>query len=131
MIHFLRLRSNKKALFLIQDFSIYHRKQHIAFAAGIYKILALDMGFEYENLAHVDLSGVPHDKREALVSELRNLGCVESVASALQHPIDPVSGNNVWLGDDYTVQVNVADMYRTNPDFFATAGIKLDRKSVV
>ena len=89
-----------------------------------YMMAALDMGFEYENLAHVNLAGVPQDKREALVSELRNLGCVESVASASQHPTDPASGNNVWLGDDYAVQINVADMYGTNPDFFATAGIK-------
>ena len=89
-----------------------------------YMMAALDMGFEYKNLAHVDLSGVPQDKREALVSELRNLGCVESVASAWSHPTAPASGNNVWLGDDYSEQVNVADMYRTHPEFFATAGIK-------
>ena len=44
-----------------------------------YMMAALDMGFEYKNLAHVDLSGVPQNQREALVSELRNLGCVESV----------------------------------------------------
>lgn len=89
-----------------------------------YMMAALDMGFEYKNLAHVDLSGVPQDKREALVSELRNLGCVESVASAWSHPTAPASGNNVWLGDDYSEQVNVADMYGTHPEFFATAGIK-------
>ncbi len=84
-----------------------------------------DMGYEYENVGYVDLSGVPEETRHALVSELKRLGGVESVASAYQDFTMMPAGNNVWTGDNHVNQVNVADMYYANPELIETLGMKL------
>lgn len=89
-----------------------------------YMMSRLDMGFDYEDIGYVSLSGVPSESRSALVSELKNLGCVEGVASTYQNFLSRAAGNNVWIGDEYQNNINVADFYIANPDIFDVMGIE-------
>ncbi len=90
-----------------------------------YRLMAsADMGFDYRDVATASLSGVPQNARERIVSELRSLGVVKSVASAEHDFISRASGNNVWLGEDNSNQVNVADMYWANPEIFDVMGME-------
>lgn len=90
-----------------------------------YALSNAPMGFEYENLGHVALWGIPQEQRSTLVSEISRLGCVEGVSSADHNFIEKCSGNNVWLGNEWDRTVNVADMYSANRNIFDILGIKL------
>ncbi|MDE6563545.1 MAG: ABC transporter permease [Muribaculaceae bacterium] len=89
-----------------------------------YMMSRLDMGFDYEDIGYVSLSGVPGESRSALVSELKSLGCVEGAAASYHNFLYTASGNNVWVGDDYGNNINVADFYIANPDIFDVMGIE-------
>ena len=84
-----------------------------------------DMGFDYEQIGFVELYGVPQEARQTILSEIRKLGCVEGAASAYQDFTMKASGNNVWIGDDYTNQINVADLYYANRELPEVLGMKM------
>ena len=94
-----------------------------------YRLLsATDLGFEYENIGYVNISGLPSDQRSSIVTELRRLGCVEGVASAYHEFSSLASGNNIWeAGGDPAKQFNVADLYAANPEIFEVLGIDILR----
>lgn len=89
------------------------------------KLSDTDMGYAYKNTGYVNLHGIADETRRALVSELRRLSEVESVASAYQDFTKPASGNNVWVGDDIASQVNVADMYYANAEIIEALDMRL------
>lgn len=89
------------------------------------KMSSADMGFDYEEIGYLSLYGVPSESRETLVAEIKRLGCVEGVASAYQEFTSKASGNNVWLGEDYASQINVADLYYANRELPEVLGMKM------
>ena len=118
----------KLALLAVQFFASGLLMCMLVLAGRQYAMLGnTDMGFEYKNVGYVNLSGVPDETRHTIVSELRRLGNVESVASAYQNFTQYASGNNVWVGDDIASQVNVADLYYANADIVEALGMKLLR----
>lgn len=86
---------------------------------------SFDMGYDYENIGYLNLAGVDKELRKTVVSELRRLGIVEGVASSDIVFTEWGSGNNVWLGNDYLRNANVADLYSSDPEIFEVMGIKL------
>lgn len=90
-----------------------------------YRMLTnIDLGFNYENLASVKVSGVPFQDRRTLIAELRRLGCVDGVSTTYTALLNWGSGNNVWLDDNRDEDINIADMYDVDPEFFDLAGIE-------
>lgn len=87
-------------------------------------VSSIDMGIEYEKLGHLYILNTPQSTRSTLVNELKKLSCVEGVASADHNFIYGGAGNNVWV-DDYSKQVNVADLYYANGDIIDVTGMKL------
>lgn len=85
-----------------------------------------DMGYEYENIASVELSGVPRSTRSVIADQLSRLGCVAGITSAYQDFTERASGNNVWIEGDPKKdnQVNVADMYWANANLFDEMGME-------
>lgn len=90
-----------------------------------YKMLSnLDMGFEYENLGYVDLYGIKRSARESIISEIEKHGSVENVSTSYINFLYESPGDNMWTEGRILDQVNVADQYEVNPDFFETLGIE-------
>lgn len=118
-------RGWKLALLSIQFFASGMLICLLVLVGRQYRMLTnIDLGFDYENLASVNVSGVPQQTKQAFVAELRRLGCVEEVGSTYTALLNWGSGNNVWLDRDPDEDINVADMYDVNPDFFSAAGIE-------
>lgn len=85
-----------------------------------------NMGYDYENVALLEMYSLPQSERKALKEELSRLACVEAVSSADQNFTGlSISGNNVWMEGDPNKdnQVNVTDMYYANPDIFDVMGM--------
>lgn len=85
----------------------------------------VDIGMEYENVGIMDFSYLPESVKSTLVAELRQLSCVESVATADDDFLSWSSGNNVWIGDDVEKEVNIADLYYANRDIVDVLGMKI------
>lgn len=85
-----------------------------------------DMGYDYENVAYLNMGALAANERKVIKDELSRLGCVEGVASAYQNFAGWAAGNNVWIKGDPRPdnQVNVADMYAANANLFDVMGMK-------
>lgn len=88
-------------------------------------ITDVNMGFEYENIGRVNLSGVPYNVRSTIADELRRLGCVDGVSSSDHDYFFNGSGNNVWVDGRWEDHVNVTDLYYANADILDVMGMKL------
>lgn len=118
-------RGWKLALLSIQFFASGMLICLLVLVGRQYRMLTnIDLGFEYENLASVNVSGVPIQTRNALIAGLRRLGCVEDVSTAYNALLNWGSGNNVWLDENRDEDINIADMYDVNSGFFDLAGIE-------
>lgn len=85
-----------------------------------------DMGYDYENVAYLNVGALPANERKVIKDELSRLSCVAGVASAYQNFTGWAAGNNVWIKGDPRPdnQVNVADMYWANANLFDVLGMK-------
>lgn len=85
-----------------------------------------DMGYDYENVAYLNVGALPANERKVIKDELSRLSCVAGVASAYQNFTGWAAGNNVWIKGDPRPdnQVNVADMYWANANLFDVMGMK-------
>lgn len=85
-----------------------------------------DMGYDYENVAYLNVGALPANERKVIKDELSRLSCVTGVASAYQNFTGWAAGNNVWIKGDPRPdnQVNVADMYWANANLFDVMGMK-------
>lgn len=85
-----------------------------------------DMGYDYENVAYLNVGALPANERKVIKDELSRLSCVTGVASAYQNFTGRAAGNNVWIKGDPRPdnQVNVADMYWANANLFDVMGMK-------
>ena len=84
-----------------------------------------DLGIDTENLGYAYMGNIPRESRSALVAQIRDITGVESVSTTYQNIIEHASGNNIWIGEDWTNTVNVADMYFATPGFTHTLGMRL------
>lgn len=86
-----------------------------------------DMGFDYKDIATAYIGSLPMESRRALVQEIERQPGVSGVAYAYQDFASWASGNNIWVGDDWTNYKNVADLYHASPNVFDVMGIKILR----
>lgn len=84
----------------------------------------LDMGFDYENIAQIWISGINDDKALSLLEQVRKSPCVESAAYAHQNFIYSAAGDNMWTDGKEQNQVNIADMHYANSEIFETMGME-------
>ena len=117
----------KLALLSVQFFATGLMFCMLLFVYRQYRMMSHgDMGYDYENVALLEMFSLPQNERKALKEELSRLACVEAVSSADQNFTGlTISGNNVWMDGDPNKdnQVNVTDMYYANPDIFDVMGM--------
>lgn len=82
-------------------------------------------GYDCNNLLHVNLSGIPHEERPKVVTELKKLSSVKDVTAAYQNLMHWVCGDNVWEEGKEDKQFNIADMYECNANFFSVLDIPI------
>lgn len=89
-------------------------------------MLNYDLGYEYDNLAYLNMTGVDESLRGKLAEELRRLPQVEHVSSGYAHFMDGLSGNNISFRDNPQHQLfNVADLYYVGDGFIETMGMEI------
>ena len=88
-------------------------------------MLRYDPGYEYENLAYYDMTGVEAPLRGKLAEELTRLPQVEKVSCGYVHFADGMSGNNVSFKGESRNLFNVADLYYVGDGFIETLGMHI------
>lgn len=86
-------------------------------------------GYEYENLAYLQLSGVDHSTYSALVGDLKRLPEVADVTAIYQLPFKSCSGNNVRMPDNDDELFNIADFYYVKANYFDVMEIPIEEGS--
>lgn len=82
-------------------------------------------GYEYSNIVHVGLFGVPQEKREVAYAEIQKMAGVESVTTTEELPVYARSGNNIYLPGDDREYMNITDLYAVSNSYVKTMGIRL------
>jgi len=83
-------------------------------------------GYDYENLAYIDMSGAKKKDRIKAVGELQKSSKVESISASYELPtIGGASGNNVSLPGEDTELFNGLDLYYVSDNYIKTLGMKI------
>ena len=94
--------------------------------AGQYeKVTHADMGYDYQNVFHINIFDDDRDAQVRMVNTLRGLPEVQGVAGAHQLPFVYPSGNNVYLPGDDRELFNFSDQYSVSDGFFGLLGIDI------
>lgn len=81
-------------------------------------------GYEYENLLWSNLVGTDRSLHQGIIDELLTIPGVEDVQMSYTLPLEPSSGNNIFLPDvEYNELFNIADQYESTAGFFDMLGI--------
>ncbi len=91
------------------------------------KVLMFNPGYDYSNVAIINVQGVSADQRHDLLTELRRMPEVQLTASAHQLPIDEWfgSGNDVMLPGSPKSRFNATDLYSVDGDFFRLMNLSI------
>lgn len=84
-----------------------------------------DIGYEYKNLALVNVENGYDTKKQGLKDEIEKLPFVEGAALSSTYLLHSQSGNNILLPGDVKQYFNAADMYYAGPGYFKTMGMKI------
>lgn len=87
-------------------------------------MLSLDFGLDYKHLVRVWNFNPDQETVRKVIRTLEGMPGVEGVATLQTALLGGASGNNVSLEGVEGKELNVADMYATNPDLFDVAGIR-------
>lgn len=82
-------------------------------------------GYEYSDIVHVGLFGVPQEKRTVAYAEIQKMAGVESVTTTEEMPVYARSGNNIYLPGDDHEYMNITDLYHVSNGYVKTMGIRL------
>lgn len=82
-------------------------------------------GYTYQNLATMNLDGIPESQRALSKAELQKMASVASVTSADCMLTNSQSGNNIRLPGDDKEYMNIADLYSVSDGYLSTMGIKI------
>lgn len=94
------------------------------------KVTNLNPGYDYKNVAIVNIQGIDGNQRQRCLEELSRLPEVKAESSALHLPLDGWfgAGNNVSLpsNDNYSQELfNAEDFYQVGDNFFQLMGIRI------
>jgi len=80
-------------------------------------------GYDYHNVAYIDLSGVDSTRKQTLGAALERLSEIERVSFVSQLPIYYMSGNNVLIEGSDQELFNIAEMYYADENFLPLMNI--------
>lgn len=89
------------------------------------QLVTTDLGFDCENTAIVDLSGMESSQKKTLIDEIRRVPDVADATFCNQNPFGRYSGNIVNLPDSNKPLFNLADTYWNDSHWFNVMGIKI------
>lgn len=89
------------------------------------QLVTTDLGFDCENTAIVDLSGLESSQKKTLIDEIRRVPDVADATFCNQNPFGRYSGNFVNLPDSNKPLFNLADTYWNDSHWFNVMGIKI------
>lgn len=87
-------------------------------------ILSLDYGIDHRNMAVARLKKVNAGVASRVVLSLEQMPGIEGVSTSATYLLGGSSGNLVSVDGHGDTDLAVADMYETNPDLFALAGMR-------
>ena len=94
-------------------------------AAQYEKVTHADLGYDYQNVFHINIFDNDMDAQLRAVETLRGLPEVRGTACAYQLPFVHPSGNNVYLPGDERELFNFSDQYYVSDGFFDLLGIDI------
>lgn len=89
------------------------------------RMVDADPGYDYDNLAVLNVDGIDAGQRAAIMQELRRMPEVSMVSSADCLPLDNGSGNNVVMPGSDKQLFNICDLYSVSDDYLKLMGIEL------
>lgn len=89
------------------------------------RMVDADSGYDYDNLAVLNVDGIGAGQRAAIIQELRRMPEVGMVSSADCLPLNNASGNNVRMPGSDKDLFNVCDFYSVSDDYLKLMGIEL------
>ena len=89
------------------------------------QLMTTDLGFDCENTAIVDLSGLESSQKKYLMEEIRSVPDVADATFCNQNPFGRFSGNNVQLPGSRQVLFNISDAYWNDSHWLDVMGIKI------
>lgn len=89
------------------------------------KMSTQDLGFDYSNLAMIDISELVDGEKNALFDEILTLSEVEDAAMSYQNPFDIYSGNNISVPGDDRQLFNVRDAECVSDNWFKVMGVDI------
>ena len=90
-------------------------------------MLSKDMGYDYANVAYVNVRALHGDSIYSLAREIENLPCVEKTAAAYSLFCEWQSGDNVLLPDDPRELFNCVNMFFAEGGLVETMNLKIVR----
>lgn len=115
----------KLAMLSLQFFSAGLLLCLLALVARQFKMMSnLDWGFDYENVAQINVSGLDSNEAKRLSDGLKQLGIVEHAAFSDYDFINYGDGNNIWVGETQEEMINVADLNYSNPEIIDVMGLR-------
>lgn len=105
----------------------------VSFLAVVLSIISLqyrkmskeDLGFDYGNLAMIDISELSPEQKSRLLNEILTLSDVEDAAMGSQNPFGTYSGNNISVPGEDRQLFNVRDAYNVSDNWFRVMGIDI------
>lgn len=89
------------------------------------KMSAEDLGFDYSDLAMIDISELSDGEKNALFDEILTLSDVEDAAMSFQNPFEIYSGNNISIPGDDRQLFNVRDAECVSGNWFKVMGVDI------
>lgn len=80
-------------------------------------------GYDYRDVAYVDLSGVDSTRKQTIGTVLERLSEIEYVSFASQLPVYYMSGNNIFVEGSDQQLFNIAEMYYADENFLPLMNI--------
>lgn len=115
----------KLAMLSLQFFSAGLLLCLLALVARQFKMMSnLDWGFDYENVAQINVSGLDPNEAKRLSDGLKQMGIVEHTAFSDYDFINYGEGNNIWIGESQEEMINIADLCYSNPEIIDVLGLE-------
>ncbi len=115
----------KLALLAIQFFATALVMCLLVLISRQYSLIGnLDLGVKAENVGIFYRHPLTAERTRTIMKELLKFPFVEGVATGFQEPTQFASGNNMWTEGREENEINIADLYLVNPDYFDVLGIK-------
>ena len=90
------------------------------------KLTGEDLGYDYENVAVLEMPEATGSQKNALMAELRSLPDVDDASFSFQLPTSLYSGDNVSIPGEARQLFNIQDAYWVDDHFFNVLGIEIE-----